>query len=324
MNEANRATRDRAPTRPIAVLTGPTGTGKSDFAMRLAREFPIEIVSVDSAQVYRGMDIGSAKPDAAARAAVRHHLIDLVDPAESYSAGRFVRDAARAIEDIESRGRIPLLVGGTMLYLRSLISGISDLPEGNERVRARIDADAAGLGWPAMHARLASLDPAAARRIHPNDAQRIQRALEVHAVAGEPLSALQGRSREESRMAREFVVAALMPADRAKLHAALAERFEQMMAAGLLEEVRRLHARGDLSAEHPAIRAVGYRQLWSHLQGAWPLSTAVSRAVAATRQLAKRQMTWLRSMPNINVFDPHDRQAFVGIRESLKANFYLL
>ncbi len=309
---------------PIAVLTGPTGTGKSDIAMRLAREFPIEIVSVDSAQVYRGMDIGSAKPDAAARSEVPHHLIDVVEPTENYSAGRFARDAARAIEDIESRGRVPLLVGGTMLYLRSLISGISDLPEGDEEIRARIDADAARLGWPALHARLAGLDEAAAARIHPNDAQRIQRALEVHAIAGEPLTALQGRTRERSRMQRQFVVAALMPVDRPRLHAALADRFDQMMAAGLLDEVRRLRARGDLTIEHPAVRAVGYRQLWSHLEGAYPLATAVTRAVAATRQLAKRQMTWLRPMPGVSMFDPHDRQAFVGIRESLKGVFSLL
>ena len=313
-----------APLRPIAVLTGPTGTGKSDIALRLAHEFPIEIVSVDSAQVYRGMDIGSAKPDAATRAQVPHHLIDLVEPTENYSAGRFVRDATHAIADIESRGRIPLLVGGTMLYLRSLIIGISDLPEGSEEVRARLDAEAARVGWPALHQRLAGLDAVAAARIHPNDAQRIQRALEVFDVAGEPLSVLQGRSRGKSRTDRRFVVAALVPGDRVRLHAALAERFEQMMAAGLLDEVRRLHARGDLTAEHPAVRAVGYRQLWSHLEGACPLATAMTRAVAATRQLAKRQMTWLRSMSGINVFDPYDRQDFVGIRESLKGVFYLL
>jgi tRNA dimethylallyltransferase len=309
---------------PIAVLTGPTGTGKSGLAMRLAREFPIEIVSVDSAQVYRGMDIGSAKPEAAERAAVPHHLLDLVDPADNYSAGQFVRDATRAIEDIESRGRLPLLVGGTMLYLRSLINGISTLPAGSEAIRAGIDADAARLGWPALHARLAGLDPVAAARIHPNDAQRIQRALEVHSIAGEPLSTLQRRPDGRTRLEREFVVAALVPGDRARLHSDLAERFHRMMEAGLLEEVRRLHARGDLSAEHPAIRAVGYRQLWSHLEGSHPLAAAVERGVAATRQLAKRQLTWLRSMPGIHVFDPYDAQAFVGVRECLKSAFYHL
>jgi tRNA dimethylallyltransferase len=309
---------------PIAVLTGLTGSGKSEVAMRLAREFPIEIVSVDSAQVYRGMDIGSAKPDAAERAAVPHHLIDLVDPAEHYSAGQFVRDASRAIEDIEARGRVPLLVGGTMLYLRSLVSGISTLPTGSESVRAGIDADAARLGWPALHARLAGLDPVAAARIHPNDAQRIQRALEVQAIAGEPLSSLQRRAESRSRLEREFVIAALVPGDRARLHLNLAQRFQRMMGAGLLEEVRRLHARGDLTAGHPALRAVGYRQLWSHLDGAYPLAAAVERGIAATRQLAKRQLTWLRSMPGIHVFDPYDAQAFVGVRERLKSAFYHL
>ena len=301
------------------MLTGPTGTGKSDFALRLAREFPVEIVSVDSAQVYRGLDIGSAKPDAATRAAVPHHLIDLVEPNANYSAGQFVRDAAHAIADIEARGRVPLLVGGTMLYLRSLIGGIATLPGSSERIRAELDAEAGRLGWPALHARLADVDAPAAARIHPNDAQRIQRALEVFAVAGEPISVLQARTR--SPLDREFICAALIPQDRARLHQALAQRFDAMMAAGLLDEVRTLFARGDLSAEHPAIRAVGYRQLWSYLVGAYSIETAVARAVAATRQLAKRQMTWLRSMPNIQVRDPYDVQSFVGVRESLIASF---
>ena len=308
--------------RPIAVLTGPTGTGKSDIALRLAREFPIEIVSVDSAQVYRGLDIGSAKPDAATRAAVPHHLLDLVDATSFYSAGQFVRDATVAIADIESRGRIPLLVGGTMLYLRALISGLATLPQGSEQIRADIDTDAARIGWHAMHARLAQVDAAAAARIHPNDAQRIQRALEVHTATGEPISALQAATR--SPLAREFLVTALVPADRARLHAGLAQRFENMMASGLLAEVRSLHARGDLGPENPSVRAVGYRQLWSYVAGACTLETAVESAVAATRQLAKRQMTWLRSMPNIRIVDPYDAQGFVGVRESLIAAFCLL
>jgi tRNA dimethylallyltransferase len=308
--------------KPIAVLTGPTGTGKSDFAMRLAREFPIEIVSVDSAQVYRGLDIGSAKPSMAERALVPHHLIDLVEPTASYSAGEFVRDATNAIADIESRGRVPLLVGGTMLYLRSLIGGIASLPRGSRDIRAGIDAEAAAIGWPAMHAKLADVDPVAAERIHPNDAQRIQRALEVFSATGERISALHAHTR--SPLPREFRVVALMPSDRARLHATLAQRFESMMAAGFLDEVRRLHARGDLTDEHPAVRAVGYRQLWSHLSGSYPLATGVARAIAATRQLAKRQMTWLRSMSNIASFDPYDAQSFVGVRESLNAAFCLL
>jgi tRNA dimethylallyltransferase len=305
--------------RPIAVLTGPTGTGKSDFALRLAAEFPIEIVSVDSAQVYRGLDIGSAKPDAATRAAVPHHLIDLVEPTASYSAGQFVRDAVRVIDEIESRGRLPLLVGGTMLYLRALITGIATLPRASATIRADLDAEAQALGWPALHARLADVDAAAAARIHPNDAQRIQRALEVFASGGRPISELQT---ENSRpLDREFLCVALVPQDRARLHSGLSQRFEAMMSAGLLEEVRALFARGDLSDEFPAIRAVGYRQLWSHLAGDCTLPAAVDAAIAATRQLAKRQMTWLRTMPDVRAFDPYDAQAFVGVRESLIASF---
>jgi len=308
--------------RPVAVLTGPTGTGKTDIALALAREFPLEIVSVDSAQVYRGLDIGSAKPPPEIRAQVPHHLVDLVDPAASYSAGQFARDAARAIEDIESRGRVPLLVGGTMLYLRALTGGIATLPEGSAELRAALDAEAARDGWPALHARLAGVDPAAAARIHPNDSQRIQRALEVHAVGGRPISELQTATRPA--LEREFHVCALLPTDRVRLHADLERRFAQMMAAGLLDEVRALRARGDLTDAHPAIRAVGYRQLWAHLDGSYALDVAVQRAVAATRQLAKRQMTWLRSMANIRPFDPYDAQSFVGVRESLMRVFYPL
>jgi tRNA dimethylallyltransferase len=308
--------------KPIAVLTGPTGTGKTDIALELAREFPLEIVSVDSAQVYRGLDIGSAKPSVEIRAQVPHHLIDLVEPSQRYSAGQFVRDATRAIEDIESRGRIPLLVGGTMLYLRALTGGIAELPEASAGLRAALDAEAARDGWPALHARLASIDAVAAARIHPNDAQRIQRALEVHAAGGRPISELQAATRPP--LDRVFHRVALFPGDRVRLHADLARRFTQMMDAGLLEEVRRLHARADVTAEHPAIRAVGYRQLWAHLDGNISLDQAVDEAVAATRQLAKRQMTWLRSMANIRMFDPHDAQSFVGIRESLSRCFYPL
>jgi tRNA dimethylallyltransferase len=308
--------------RPIAVLTGPTGTGKTAIALALARELPLEIVSMDSAQVYRGLDIGSAKPTAEVRAQVPHHLVDLVDPSESYSAGQFVRDAVRAIEEVEARGRVPLLVGGTMLYLRALTGGIASLPEGSAGLRATLDAEAAREGWPALHARLAGVDPAAAARIHPNDSQRIQRALEVHAVGGRPISELQSATRPA--LDRAFVVAALFPGDRARLHADLARRFDLMMTEGLLEEVRALHRRGDLTEAHPAIRAVGYRQLWAHLDGSYPLDVAIERAVAATRQLAKRQMTWLRSMPDINSFDPYDAQHFVGVRESLMRAFYPL
>jgi tRNA dimethylallyltransferase len=226
-----------------------------------------------------------------------------------------VRDATQAIDDIEARGRVPLLVGGTLLYLRALTQGIAEMPEGDAGIRARIDEEAAARGWPALHARLAEVDPDAAARIHPNDAQRIQRALEVHAATGDRISVLQ--SRTSAALPREFRIVALIPADRARLHAALEQRFRQMMAAGLLEEVAALHARGDLTDSHPAIRAVGYRQLWEHLAGKCSLESAVTRAIAATRQLAKRQMTWLRAMPNIRPLDPYDALGFVGIRESL-------
>ena len=214
---------------------------------------------------------------------------------------------------------MPLLVGGTMLYLRALIGGIATMPHGSPEVRAGIDADAARLGWPELHARLARVDPEAAARIHPNDAQRIQRALEVYAVSGEPISALQARTR--TPLTRDFLCAALIPADRARLHATLSQLFEAMMGAGLLDEVRRLRERGDLTDELPALRAVGYRQLWAHLAGSYSLETAVARAVAATRQLAKRQMTWLRDMPNLKVIDPYDAQRFIGLRDCLIASF---
>jgi len=214
---------------------------------------------------------------------------------------------------------VPLLVGGTMLYLRALTGGLAMLPERSAPIRAALDADAAQLGWPALHRRLAEVDAAAAARIHPNDAQRIQRALEVHAVGGRPISELQTMT--TPTLAREFQCVALIPPERARLHAALAQRFAAMMAAGLLAEVRGLYQRGDLTADKPAIRAVGYRQLWSHLAGSYSLETAIERAVAATRQLAKRQLTWLRAMPNIKTFDPYDAQSFVGVRESLTASF---
>jgi tRNA dimethylallyltransferase len=310
---------DRDPLPPdaprVLAIVGPTAAGKAALGREAARRLGLPVLVCDSVKVYRGLDIGSAKPDLATRARVPHHLLDLVEPTQNYSAGQFFRDCSRVIEDIESRGRVPLLVGGTMLYLRALMGGLADLPEASAGIRARIDEEAVRLGWPALHARLATVDPTAAARIHPNDAQRIQRALEVFEMSGEPISVLQARNR--SPLAREFRIAALVPTDRVALHAALAKRFEQMMAAGFLDEVRRLHARGDLTDAHPAIRAVGYRQLWAHLAGACPLDVAVTRGIAATRQLAKRQMTWLRSMPNILSFDPYDAQSLVGIRETL-------
>ncbi len=284
-----------APALPVYVLTGPTGVGKSDWAVRLAERAPIEIVSVDSALVYRGLDIGTAKPAKALRERIPHHLIDVLDPAESYSAGRFVTDALRSVRAIHARRRVPLLVGGTMLYLRALFHGLAPLPPAAPGLRAELDARAAQEGWPALHAQLARLDPDAAARVAANDSQRIQRALEVCLTAGRPLSQLQ---RDTASPLLGFPVRAwaLVPPERSWLHRRLDERFAAMMRGGFLEEVRALHARGDLTARHPSMRAVGYRQLWAHLEGAYDLTEAVRQAVIATRQLAKRQWTWLRSL----------------------------
>ncbi len=279
--------------RPDAVLLmGPTCSGKSDLAVALAREFPVEIVSVDSALVYRGMDIGTSKPPAAVRGGIPHHLIDVCDPAEAYSAGRFQRDATGLIEAIRARGRIPLLVGGTMLYFRSLVRGLAPLPEADPALREQIDRRARELGWPALHRDLASRDPEAAARIRPADAQRIQRAIEVLELTGEPLSRLQQRAVPSRYRFRSF---ALMPCHRDELYRRIDSRLDEMMQAGLLDEVRRLFDRGDLGPELPSIRAVGYRQLWAHLAGQRGLEDAVVDARRATRQLAKRQLTWLRS-----------------------------
>jgi len=288
--------------RRAVLLMGPTGSGKSELAMRLAGALPLDIVSVDSALVYRGMDIGTAKPTAAMRAQVAHHLIDIRDPAESYSAGEFTRDAWSAMQDIWRRGRQPLLVGGTMLYFHALSHGIAQLPEANLKMRADIEREAASSGWAALHRELARVDPDAAARIHVNDPQRIQRALEVHRLTGETISDLQQR-----RMSvfadvdvTEFVVA---PLERSELHTRIKLRFGAMLAAGLLSEVRTLYERSDLGAEHPSMRAVGYRQLWRHLAGQCALDEAENQAIAATRQLAKRQLTWLRKRARAQWFD---------------------
>jgi tRNA dimethylallyltransferase len=279
--------------RSALFLMGPTGAGKSELALTLAQRFPFEIVSVDSAQVYRGMDIGTAKPDAATRALVPHHLIDIRDPESNYSAGDFVREAGAAMRDIWRRGRQPLLVGGTMLYFHALSAGLAQLPEADPKVRAQIDTEAAQVGWAALHAELARVDPPAAARIHVNDPQRIQRALEVYRVTGRPITGLQ---QNRDRMTENFEVMefAIAPHERSVLHARIEARFESMIAAGFLEEVERLRQRSALSAEHPSMRAVGYRQMWKFLAGQCGLNEATERAVAATRQLAKRQLTWLR------------------------------
>jgi tRNA dimethylallyltransferase len=287
----------------VLILTGPTGVGKSDWAIRLAERAPIEIVSVDSAQVYRGLDVGTAKPSRAVRASIPHHLIDLCDAAESYSAGRFATDALAAIREIHARRRTPLLVGGTMLYLRALLEGLAALPQAAPELRRELDARAGASGWPALHAELARLDPVAAGRIAPNDSQRIQRALEVCYTAGAPISELQRRTASPLRgyRVRYWMLA---PSDRSVLHERLARRLEAMMAAGFLEEVRGLRERGDLTPAHPSMRSVGYRQLWGHLDGRYGLEEAVQRALAATRQLAKRQLTWMRAERRGTWLDP--------------------
>ena len=291
---------DRLPAAapPLVALTGPTGSGKSACALQLVRLLgvrgvPVEIVSVDSAQVYRGMDIGTAKPAREVRASVPHHLIDIRDPAESFSAGEFVREARAAIATIRARGALPLLVGGTMLYLRALRHGLAAMPPASPQVRREIDALAAEHGWAGVHAELARVDSEAAARIAPQDAQRLQRALEVFRLTGVPLSHWHQRD-GAAAVTDCWQCYAVWPDSRAALRQRLQSRFESMLAAGLLEEVRALYVRGDLTPAHASMRAVGYRQLWLHCAGAVTLETATAKAVTATAQLAKRQLTWLR------------------------------
>ncbi|MEI7446995.1 MAG: tRNA (adenosine(37)-N6)-dimethylallyltransferase MiaA [Burkholderiales bacterium] len=308
------------------LLLGPTASGKSAIALALAARFPLEIVSVDSALVYRGMDVGTAKPTAAERAAVPHHLIDLIEPTQAYSAAAFAADARRLIAEIRARGRLPLLAGGTMLYAKALRDGLDDLPRADAALRARLDAEAARDGWPAMHARLAAVDPVTAARLEPGDSQRIQRALEVFELAGRPLSALIGtRAADGPRPA--LLTIALEPSDRAVLHARIAARFDAMIAAGLLDEVRALRARGDLDPLLPSMRAVGYRQAWTYLddleagdRSAARRARFVDEGVAATRQLAKRQLTWLRAMPDRRIVDCLDPDALERVSAIIAAH----
>jgi tRNA dimethylallyltransferase len=281
---------------------GPTGSGKTDLALALAERLPVDVVSVDSAMVYRGMDVGTAKPTADVLARAPHRLLDMLDPARSYSAERFRVDALRELADIERAGRIALFVGGTMLYFRALQRGLARLPDANPALRAELDARAAREGWPALHAELTRLDPRAARRVHPRDAQRIQRALEVYELTGRPLSALQDEGVGETPR-RRWLKLALAPADRNVLHDRIARRLRHMLANGFVDEVRRLEARGDLDLRTPSMRAVGYRQLWPYVRGDVALDDAVQAALAATRQLAKRQLTWLRAETDVMWLD---------------------
>jgi tRNA dimethylallyltransferase len=304
---------------PVLLLMGPTASGKTRVALALARRLPVEIVSVDSALVYRGMDIGTAKPDAAARRAVVHHLVDILDPTESYSAARFADEAWQLIREITGRGRIPLLVGGTMLYFKALREGLSSLPAANAEVRTAIDARAAEVGWPAMHASLASLDPGTAARLEPTDSQRIQRALEVCWLTGRPMSEIIAEGRR-APLPHRVIAASLEPSERPALHARIAARFEEMLELGLISEVRRLRERYALTPAMPSMRCVGYRQVWDHLDGAYGLATLRDKGVAATRQLAKRQLTWLRAMDGLARFDCLSDTAEEEVRAHVEAH----
>jgi tRNA dimethylallyltransferase len=284
-----------SPKPPLICLLGPTASGKTDLAIEIAEAMGCELVSVDSALVYRGLDIGSAKPE------YPHHLVDIRDPTELYSAADFATDANRLADEITARGNIPLFVGGSMLYFKAFIEGLSDMPAADARVRAAIETEAAEHGWASIHRQLAEIDPTAAARIHPNHSQRLNRALEVYRSSGITLSEWQSRPAAEPLPAERFKVfqLAVCPASREELHRRIALRYEAMMVAGFLAEVAGLKARGDLHMGLPAVRAVGYRQLWGHLSGEYPLDKAFEMAVAATRQLAKRQLTWLRKWPEL-------------------------
>ena len=302
---------------PAIFLMGPTASGKTSLAVELLKHFPFEIISVDSALVYRGMDIGTAKPDADLLKRAPHRLIDIRDLAAAYSAAEFRDDALAAMADITAQGRIPLLVGGTFLYFRALEAGLSDMPAADPVVRARLEAEAEQIGWGGMHARLAAIDPQAAGRIHANDPQRIQRALEVYALTGRSISELHLQE-QAATLPYRILKLGLIPADRAALHTQIEQRFKQMLAAGLVDEVRALFSRADLTAELPAMRAVGYRQVWAFLAGKSGYDEMVEQAIVATRQYAKRQLTWLRSEAGLETWPAADPQMPELVRKRLE------
>ncbi|WP_086981619.1 tRNA (adenosine(37)-N6)-dimethylallyltransferase MiaA [Vibrio aphrogenes] len=292
-------------TQSLALfLMGPTASGKTDLAIRLRQQYPVEIISVDSALIYKGMDIGTAKPDAREQAQAPHRLIDILDPSEAYSAADFRRDALQHMDEIVSQGKIPLLVGGTMLYYKALLEGLSPLPAADPDIRQQIEQEAIEKGWEALHKELSDIDPVSAQRIHPNDPQRLSRALEVYRISGKTLTELTEQKGEPLPYnVKQF---AIMPKERSELHRRIELRFEKMMAAGFEQEVKALRARGDLHLDLPSIRCVGYRQVWEYLDGNGTLDEAVFRGICATRQLAKRQITWLRSWGDLTWLDSED------------------
>ena len=316
------------PAPPYIAIAGPTASGKTAAALAIAQRYPVEIISVDSALVYCGMDIGTAKPSAAELASVRHHLIDMRDPLNAYSAAEFVTDAKRLIADINARGKLPVLVGGTMLYLKALFDGLDDMPKADAATRAVIAAQALVKGWPALHAELAAVDPVTAARLAPQDSQRIARALEVFMISGQPLAFFHQASASKEAIRSMAgtpynespgALISLEPGDRSWLHARIAQRFDAMLAAGFIDEVKALRARGDLHADLPSMRCVGYRQAWEALDGTSPMNELRDKGVFATRQLAKRQITWLRSMPQRRVVACDDPAALQQVLDLVDA-----